>query len=96
MHLHPNDTGAYNCRRIAGSSLWSLHGAGIAIDINWSSNPYGQLARTDVPIEGVRLVQELRHPESGAPLWAWGGHWKTPDAMHWQLNCRPAELWWVR
>ncbi len=96
MHLHAADTGAYNCRRIAGSSLWSLHGAGIAVDVNWRSNPNRQLAITDVTPEAVRLVQELRLPNSEAPLWAWGGHWRTPDPMHWQLNAKPDELWWVR
>jgi hypothetical protein len=96
MHLHAADTGGYNCRRISGSPLWSLHGAGIAVDVNWLSSPYGQLERTDVTPEAVRLVQELRHPTSEAPLWAWGGHWRKPDAMHWQLNAKPEDLWWVK
>jgi hypothetical protein len=30
----------YNCRRISGSSKWSTHAWGIAVDINSAANPY--------------------------------------------------------
>jgi hypothetical protein len=94
--LTHDDTGAFNCRRIGGSSLWSLHGLGTAVDVNWQRNPDGQLKVTTMTPEAVRLVQELRLPGSTVPLWAWGGHWTRPDPMHWQLNCRPTELGWIR
>jgi hypothetical protein len=93
--LTRDDTGGHNCRRIAGSSLMSLHGLGTAVDVNWSRNPNGQLAVTTMTPEAVRLVQELRLPGTSIPLWAWGGHWSKPDPMHWQVNLRPGELWWI-
>lgn len=33
-------TDSYNCRRITGGSGKSLHAYGIAVDVNWTSNPY--------------------------------------------------------
>ncbi|MCB1811444.1 MAG: M15 family metallopeptidase [Candidatus Competibacteraceae bacterium] len=34
------DTDSYNCRTIKGSNKKSLHAYGIALDINWTTNPY--------------------------------------------------------
>jgi hypothetical protein len=94
--LDPPTTGAFNCRRIRGSGLWSLHGLGTAVDISWNANPYGTASRLQIPAAAVADVQELRLPGTNQPLWAWGGHWYTPDGMHWQINCRPSELGWVK
>ena len=35
-----NNTSAFNCRRVAGSTSWSQHAYGTAIDINPVQNPY--------------------------------------------------------
>lgn len=34
--------GSYSCRKMTGSTKWSTHAWGIAVDINWTDNPYGQ------------------------------------------------------
>jgi D-alanyl-D-alanine carboxypeptidase/Bacterial SH3 domain len=34
------DTDSYNCRNIKGTTLKSLHAYGIALDVNWNSNPF--------------------------------------------------------
>ncbi len=34
------DTGGYVCRKITGGSQPSLHSYGIAVDVNWQTNPY--------------------------------------------------------
>jgi hypothetical protein len=34
------DTDSYNCRKITGGTDKSLHAFGIALDINWTTNPY--------------------------------------------------------
>lgn len=36
------DTDSYNCRPITGGTGLSLHAFGIALDVNWSTNPYLQ------------------------------------------------------
>jgi hypothetical protein len=38
--IRPADTDSYNCRRITGGTGLSLHSYGIALDVNWDTNPY--------------------------------------------------------
>lgn len=85
-------TGAYNCRRITGGTGFSLHAYGIAIDVNWDTNPYGPRLITDMPPEMIADVEALQ-TVSGAQLFRWGGRYsRNKDAMHFELVCSPAEL----
>lgn len=69
------DTGAYNCRKIAGTSTWSWHAWALAIDQNWQSNPYSSRLITDMPEWLVRRWNRYG--------FAWGGHYRgKKDAMH--------------
>ena len=87
------DTGAYNCRRITGGTLPSLHAYLIALDINWTSNPYSTVLRTDMPAGMVGAITAIR-TMSGAVVWRWGGAYtgRHKDAMHYEVVCTPAEL----
>ena len=38
--IRPADTDSYNCRAIKGGTGRSLHSYGIAVDVNWQTNPY--------------------------------------------------------
>ena len=38
--LRTKDTDSYNCRNIKGTKQKSLHSFGIALDINWTTNPF--------------------------------------------------------
>ena len=38
--IREQDTGGYVCRKITGGSQPSLHSYGIAVDVNWQTNPY--------------------------------------------------------
>ncbi len=38
--IRTGDTDSYNCRRITGGTGLSLHSYGIALDVNWNTNPY--------------------------------------------------------
>ncbi|HKD28430.1 MAG TPA: M15 family metallopeptidase, partial [Xanthobacteraceae bacterium] len=38
--IRPEDTDSYNCRQITGGTGRSLHAFGIALDVNWTTNPY--------------------------------------------------------
>src|SRR5262245_14041496 len=38
--IRPADTDSYNCRAITGGTGRSLHSYGIALDVNWTTNPY--------------------------------------------------------
>lgn len=86
------DTGAYNCRQITGGSGYSLHAYGIALDLNWSTNPYGPTLITDMPAGMVDDITALR-TNNGRRVWEWGGSWSgNKDAMHYEVDCGPADL----
>lgn len=53
----------------------SLHAWGLAVDLNVNDNPYGAEPALD-----PRVVESFER-------WgfAWGGHWRTPDGMHFEL-----------
>lgn len=93
-------TGAYNCRKITGGRTLSAHAYGVAIDVNWDTNPYvkGRLV-TDMPAAMVAAVHRIT-TRAGLQVWRWGGDWDNRpntahafyDAMHFELVVTPAEL----
>ena len=85
------DTGAYVCRNIAGTNRRSLHAYGIALDINWQSNPMRRPLTTDMPTAMIRDIETIR-TNNGRQVWRWGGRFSTPDAMHFEVCCAPADL----
>lgn len=85
--LDQTQTGAFNCRPIAGTNVPSNHSWGLAADLNWRRNPVSHdgRAHTDFP---AWLV----------PMWnrygfAWGGDYSGDyrDAMHLEFMGTPAE-----
>ena len=102
------DTGAYNCRKITGGTGYSLHAYGpgdkftfwngtqrataLAVDINWTTNPYGRTLKTDMPTAMVADIKKVR-TVNGKQVWGWGGDYRTnKDAMHFEIVCAPADL----
>jgi hypothetical protein len=93
-HVRREDTGAYNCRLITGGSGYSLHAYGIAIDINWNSNPYRADNRlvTDMPSGMVSDIRRIR-TKGGHTVFRWGGDYQNvKDAMHYEVVASPTEL----
>jgi hypothetical protein len=74
--VKPGQTWGYACRKIRGSSSWSNHAWGLAIDINAPENPMGP-----------RTGKIRKHPRVIA-LWksygfGWGGDYRSrADDMH--------------
>ena len=86
------DTGAYNCRQITGGTNYSLHAYGIAVDLNWTTNPYGHHLITDMPIGMIEAIEGIR-TAGGVQVWRWGGRYRgNKDAMHFEVVASPAEL----
>jgi hypothetical protein len=98
--IEADNTSAFNCRAATGSSSWSNHAYGLAIDINPIENPYVSGGRTShrasVPfldrspyrkgmaVEGGALVRAF-----DAQGWGWGGRWSgTVDYQHFSVNGR--------
>lgn len=77
-------TGGYNCRQISGSSSWSNHAWGLAVDINWDRNPMGSELVTDMPDWMPALWESFG--------FRWGGRYNNrPDAMHFEFMGTPGQ-----
>lgn len=71
-----DQSGGYNPRNIRGTNTPSQHAFGRAIDVNWHDNAQG--TRGAIPAE---LARELAAKHG----MTWGGDWKRPDPMHFEI-----------
>jgi hypothetical protein len=89
-----DNTSAFNCRRVEGSTSWSAHAYGLAIDINPLENPYIRHGQV-LPPAGRAFLDRSRWRlgmiHAGDPVvrafaavgWPWGGSWHEPrDYQH--------------
>jgi hypothetical protein len=53
-----------------------MHAVAAAVDVNAGWNPMQSPLRTDMPEEFTAAWEEVG--------WTWGGHFPTPDPMHFQ------------
>jgi hypothetical protein len=92
--MRANNTSAFNCRYVAGTTRWSQHAYGRAIDVNPVQNPYVSGDYVS-PEAGERYAdRSLTEPGMihrgdavvrafGANDWKWGGNWSgTKDYQH--------------
>lgn len=68
--------GCFNIRKKRGSTTPSLHSWGVAVDVNAAWNRFGES-----PSMSKEFVQCFK--DAG---FDWGGDWKKPDGMHFQLS----------
>ena len=96
-----NNTSAFNCRHATGSTRWSEHAYGRAIDINPLQNPYVTSSGGVLPPEGAAHVdRDAATPglvTADGPVvaafrdigWGWGGHWSSgKDYQHFSSTGR--------
>jgi D-alanyl-D-alanine carboxypeptidase len=88
-----DNTSGFNCRFVSGTSRWSQHAFGRAIDINPVENPYVDGSRVRPPA-GRRYLDRTRRRAGmvvegdvvvrafAAIGWSWGGRWSSPDYQH--------------
>jgi hypothetical protein len=74
--VDPGQSGGYNPRNIAGTNKPSNHAFGKAIDINWTNNARG--TQGNIPPELARSLAQKHGLR-------WGGDWKNPDPMHFEV-----------
>jgi hypothetical protein len=95
-----NNTSAFNCRFVVGTTRWSMHAYGKAIDINPVQNPYVSGSHVS-PEAGTRFADRSLHTKGmihrgervvrafARAGWEWGGSWVSPkDYMHFSSNGR--------
>ena len=98
--IEADNTSAFNCRYVDGTTRWSEHAYGRAIDVNPIENPYVSGGRTSHVASRPYLVRSRRLPgmavEGGALVrafdrigWGWGGRWSgAKDYQHFSASGR--------
>jgi len=89
-----DNTSAFNCRFVSGTTRWSQHAYGRAIDLNPLENPYVDGEHVSPP-RGRRFADRSLHARGlvhdggnvvrafAAVGWGWGGHWSgARDYQH--------------
>lgn len=98
--MRANNTSAFNCRPVAGTSTWSQHSYGRAVDVNPLVNPWVRGDTVD-PAEGRSYADRRNQVPGGiyagdavvqafaAIGWTWGGTWSSAkDYQHFSANGR--------
>jgi hypothetical protein len=99
--IEADNTSAFNCRRVEGTSRWSEHAHGRAIDVNPIENPYvtaddrvfhaasrPYVDRTRAR-PGMAVAGGALVRAFAAAGWGWGGRWRgTRDYQHFSASGR--------
>jgi hypothetical protein len=99
--IEADNTSAFNCRRATGSSRWSEHAYGRAVDVNPIENPYVSGGRTSHAASRPYLDRSRLRPGMAYPGgvlvsafraigWGWGGVWpgSIRDYQHFSASGR--------
>ena len=98
--IEADNTSAFNCRFVDGTTRWSEHAYGRAIDIDPIENPYVSGGRTSHAASRRYLDRSRELPgmavEGGALVrafdrlgWSWGGRWSSAqDYQHFSASGR--------
>jgi poly-gamma-glutamate synthesis protein (capsule biosynthesis protein) len=93
-----DNTSAFNCRPVQGTTTWSQHAYGLAVDINPRLNPWLHAGRIDPPNGAAYADRSLQLPGMihdgdavvmafAAIGWPWGGNDRTTkDYQHFSLT----------
>lgn len=101
LSVEANNTSAFNCRRVAGSNVWSQHAFGRAIDINPIQNPYvsgsgliespgGRAFADRSDVRPGMIVAGDQVVQAFASIgWGWGGNFRnSKDYQHFSESGR--------
>ena len=98
--IEADNTSAFNCRYVDGTTRWSEHAYGRAIDVNPIENPYVSGGSTSHIASRPYVARTPRRPgmafEGGALVrafdrvgWGWGGRWTSvKDYQHFSASGR--------
>jgi D-alanyl-D-alanine carboxypeptidase len=89
-----DNTSGFNCRFVSGTTSWSQHAYGLAIDVNPVENPFVHGGRVEPPAgrrylnrsrvrPGMVVSGDVVYRAFAAIGWRWGGHWtSSKDYQH--------------
>lgn len=98
--MRANNTSGFNCRTVAGTSTWSQHASGRAVDVNPLVNPWVRGDVVDPPegapyvvrdpsVPGLIVPGDVATRAFAAIGWGWGGDWRTTkDYQHFSATGR--------
>jgi hypothetical protein len=99
--IEADNTSAFNCRPVDGTSRWSEHAYGRAIDLNPIENPYVTASGTTAHRASTPYLQRAPYRpgmavEGGVVVrafdavgWGWGGRWSgARDYQHFSASGR--------
>lgn len=98
--MRDDNTSAFNCRPVKGTTRWSEHSYGRAVDINPFRNPWVSGGTVDPPQAAAyadRSRDDPRMIRRGDPVWqafaaigwGWGGDWSSSkDYQHFSASGR--------
>ena len=93
-----DNTSAFNCRQVPGSTVWSQHAYGLAVDVNPFENPEVRSGAVDPPAASAWADRSrsspamIRHGDAAWRAfseigWTWGGDWTSlKDYQHFSAN----------
>jgi hypothetical protein len=98
--MRHDNTSAFNCRYVAGTTTWSQHAYGRAIDVNPVENPYVDGSHVSPPNgepyadrsdarPGMIYKRDVVWRAFHSIGWEWGGSWRSvKDYQHFSSNGR--------
>ena len=99
--IEADNTSAFNCRDATGSSSWSEHAFGLAVDLNPCENPYISASGYEAHKRCRKYVDRSLHVRGlihagdkvvrafASVGWPWGGTWQgARDYQHFSANGR--------
>ena len=98
--IEADNTSAFNCRYVDGTTRWSEHAYGRAVDLNPIENPYVSSGRTSHPasvpyVDRTPCRKGMACPDNSvvrafaAVGWGWGGDWSgDKDYQHFSASGR--------
>lgn len=99
--IEADNTSAFNCRDATGSSSWSEHAYGLAVDLNPCENPYVYANGQEAHKRCRKFVNRSLHDQGiihagdkvvrafASVGWGWGGTWQGDhDYQHFSANGR--------
>lgn len=99
--IDADNTSSFNCRAATGSTRWSEHAYGHAIDVDPIENPYVENGQSSHRASRLYLDRSRRRPGMAYPGgvlvqafasvgWGWGGNWSggVRDYQHFSVSGR--------